>query len=88
MATYNLPELHGIEPHVVIEPSLQGSRAYGLAFNDGADVIAETDSRQFIDYCHACIAHSIIHELLDSLSTAHAGLYDYLDAAGLPCQCD
>lgn len=88
MATYSLPAIAGIEPVVILDPAPQGIRAYGIAFDDDANMVAETASRLFIDYCDACIAHSIVHDMLDSLGIAHVGTRDVLASAGLECHCD
>lgn len=49
---------------VIIEPSLQGVRAYGIRFDKDANVIAETESRQFIGYTRAEVRAIVRAELL------------------------
>ena len=53
----------GTELRVTTEPSLQGTRAWGIAFDENADVITETQSQQYIGYCHGCIVQSVVTEM-------------------------
>lgn len=53
---------------VHIEPSMQGSRAWGMRFDKDANVIAETESRQYIGYTRAEIRRIIRAELLEQVT--------------------
>ena len=66
MTTYRLA-LAGratIDAHVTLAPGPHKIDAYGIAFNDDADVVAETGSTGYIDYCRACILYHELHRLI------------------------
>lgn len=59
-----------IEAHITIEPGgygmpgAQRTVGYGIAFNDDADTVADTDSTGYIDYCRPEIAYHELHRLI------------------------
>ena len=84
MHEYTITLANGDELRVTTEPSLQGRRAYSLLFDANANVLAETDSTQYIDYCETCI---LIGE------SSRVGIPDMLawyslETLGHVCTCD
>lgn len=90
MSTYTIPLDGELEASISVEPSLQGLRAHSLLFNDDADIVAETDSTQYIDYCHTEVCAREIFKLLESAGIDYAAnVWDDLSGAGMPeCVCD
>ena len=90
MPTYTLDNLRGLDLSITIEPSLQGYRGYGIAFDEDADIVGETASRLYIGYCIPDILASIAGDLTngdDNMRDA-SDIFDALHAHGLVCHCD
>lgn len=90
MSTYTLDNVRGLDLSITIEPSLQGYRGYGIAFDDDADIVAETDARMYIGYCIPDILASIAGDLTngdDNMRDA-SDIFAALHALGLVCHCD
>lgn len=88
MSTYTLDNVRGLDLSITIEPSLQGYRGYGIAFDD--DIVAETDARMYIGYCIPDILASVAGDLTngdDNMRDA-SDIFDALHALGLVCHCD
>lgn len=90
MSTYTIPLDGELEASVSIEPAHQGLRAHSLLFNDDADIVSETDSIQYIDYCYTCASGAEIFRLLTEAGIDYAAnVWDDLSGAGMPeCACD
>ena len=75
---------NGDELRVFTEPSLQGRRAYSLLFSSDSDILAETESTQYIDYCESCIV------LRESAKVAAdvEHVWSVLESLGHVCTCD
>lgn len=89
MSTYTLDGIRGLDLSITLEGTPQGMRGYGLAFNDDADIVAETESRHYIGYCRADVLASIIGDLtnVDPMQDA-ADIWDALNASDIHCHCD
>ena len=86
MNSYTIPLDDNLEAMVYIEPALQGSRAYSLLFDDDAEIVAETDSVQYVDYCRTEICAGEINKLLPD---NNLDVWDILASAGMPeCVCE
>lgn len=86
MISYTIPVNNNLEAYIHIEPSLQGSRAYSLLFDNDAEIVAETDNVQYIDYCHTDICAG---EITKMLPDNNMNVWDILSSAGMPeCACD
>ena len=90
MTTYALDAIRGLDLSITIEPSSQGYRGYGIAFDDDADIVAETDSRMYIGYCIPDVLASIAGDLTngDDVMRDASDIFDALHARGLICHCD
>lgn len=84
MAVYTFDDIRNLSLTIMAEPTTQGFRAYGLAFNDDADLVAETGSRHYIGYCTADVLASIMGDLTNGDDI----MRDALAAHGLTCCCD
>lgn len=85
MNSYTIPLDDNLEAMVYIEPSMQGNRAYSLLFNDDAEIVSETDSVQYIDYCRTEICAREIDRMLPD---NNLNVWDILASAGMPeCVC-
>jgi uncharacterized protein YuzB (UPF0349 family) len=90
MTTYTLDGIRGLDLSITVEPSMQGMRGYGIAFDDDADIVAETESRQYIGYCIADVLASIAGDLTngdDNMRDA-SDIFEAIGAAGIECHCD
>ena len=84
-----------IEAHVHIGnggyamPGAQSIGAWGMAFNDDADVIAETDTHQYVDYCESEILYHELHRLFAGQYGIESETIGYaVDETGLSCDCE
>jgi hypothetical protein len=53
-----------LDARIYVTPGPHKIDAYGLAFDDGANIRAETNSTGYIGYCRACIAYHELHRLI------------------------
>ena len=90
MNTYAIDNVRGRDLSITVDQSLQGYRAYGIAFNDDADIVEETESRQYIGYCTADVLVSIAGDLTngDDDTRDATDIWDAINSAGLFCHCD
>lgn len=86
MNSCTIPITDNLEAMIYIEQSLQGNRAYSLLFDDEAEIVAETDSVQYIDYC---LTEICAQEITKMLPDNNLNVWDILASAGMPeCACD
>lgn len=90
MNTYTLDNIRGLDLSITVEPSLQGYRGYGIAFDNDADIVAETDSRQYIGHCITDVLASIAGDLTNGYDIMRdaSDIFDALESHGLVCHCD
>lgn len=90
MSTYTIPLDGELEASINLQSSLQGLRAHSLLFDDDADIVSETESMQYIDYCRTCTCGAEIFRLLESAGIDYAAnVWEDLSGAGIPeCACD
>ena len=84
MATITLP-LPGADAWVTVEHGTETARAYGLIFDDDADVIADIPPERYSGYCTTCIlADTIDRAGIIPAATLAVALADN----GHACTCD
>lgn len=90
MNTYTLDNIRGLDLSITVEPSMQGMRGYGIAFDNDADIVAETEARQYIGYCIPDVLASIAGDLTngDDIMRDASDIFDALAERGLFCHCD
>ena len=90
MTSYAIDNVRGRDLSINVDQSLQGHRAYGIAFTDDAAIVAETESRQYIGYCTADVLVSIAGDLTngDDDTRDATDIWDAINSAGLFCHCD
>jgi hypothetical protein len=78
-----------IDACVNIDHDINTSVAYGLAFNDDGDVVAETDSTRYSGFCEAEIVYHELHRLIAWRWGIESGdIADALDMRGIMCDCE
>jgi hypothetical protein len=88
MATYTLT-LNGLDARVTLDHGVNTVSAYGLTFDESADVVTETESRRFSGYCDSEIVYSIACDMLHTRRGIEAeDISDAVEALGLTCECE
>lgn len=76
----------GTGGHVM--PGMQSTGAYGIAFNDAAETIAETGEHRYVDYCQAEIAGLELQRLIADRWGIDSDAIDAAVSEQLECDCE
>ena len=89
MAFYRI-ELDGLDARITIDRGNSvGYPAYGIAFDEDANIIADFDSRTYGGYCHAEILAVMAHAMFNRHRPVEFEAVTYAVAvAGHECQCE
>lgn len=88
--------VRGLEAHVNIEHGFQATSAWGIAFDEDADIVVETETRRFLGFCDYEIAYEVAGDMLAG-RRAHpaatrgiewADISAAIEALGHACDCE
>lgn len=89
MATH-IVAVKGLEARVfILKGTPQGYPAYGIAFDEDANTVDETDTTMYGGYCHAEIVGLVAGDMLATRrGIEYADIWEALESIGLTCECD